>query len=110
MINLNNLAKYSLNQIDGQLKQAKKRYQIFRIWTFTFLAFTLAFMVVAIVSLTLYILHARGNYLMFYLTISSSVIFGIFLVLFLIFLALNIKQNLKSIKILDTYLKAKKYK
>ena len=107
MIELNNLAKYSSSQIEGMLKQHKRirsKYWILVIIFSTLMSVTAA---LAIIASCLYAFKYNGNYAMYYLSISSSIIFGVFLILFFVFFALHHQQNIVIRKI-NAYLKNQK--
>lgn len=108
MIELNNLAKYSNSQIEGELKQVKRLRAKYWLYVVIFVTFASVLTAVAIVSTCLYVFHYH-NEATEYLAVASGTAAVVFWVLFFIYFALNMKEN-KTVKVLDTYLKNNKKK
>ncbi len=109
MFDINKIDKYSLSQLEGELKQAKRLRAKYWLYVVIFVTFASVLTAVAIISTNLYCFYNSDLLLTMYLAISSGIVAVIFWVLFFIYLALNSRQ-LNIIKKLDTYLKSKKKK
>ena len=108
MFELNNLAKYSVSQIEGELKQVKRLRAKYWLYVVIFVTFASVLTAIAFVSVFLYAFYYFNSITM-YLAISSGTAAGVFWVLFFIYFALNMKE-IKTVNILETYLKNKKKK
>lgn len=108
MFELNNLAKYSLSQIEGELKQVKRLRAKYWLYVVIFITFASVLTALAIISTFLYVFRYLDNVTK-YLAISSGVCAVVFWVLFFIYFALNMKE-VKTVKVLESYLKNNKKK
>ncbi|MCQ2794590.1 MAG: hypothetical protein MJ214_00010 [Bacilli bacterium] len=108
MFELNNLAKYSKSQIEGELKQDKRLRAKYWLYVVIFVTFASVLTAIAIISTNLYCFYYLNNITM-YLAITSGTCAVVFWILFFIYFALNMKEG-KVIKILESYLKNNKKK
>lgn len=108
MFELNNLAKYSSSQIEGELKQVKRLRAKYWLYVVIFVTFASVLTAIAIISTNLYIFYYLNDITM-YLAIASGACAVVFWVLFFIYFAFNMKEN-KTVKVLESYLKNNKKK
>ena len=88
MFELNNLAKYSLSQIEGELKQVKRLRAKYWLYVVIFVTFASVLSAVAIVSVCLYAFKYTNDITM-YLAIASGTCAVVFWVLFFIYFCNN---------------------
>lgn len=108
MFELNNLAKYSISQIEGELKQVKHLRAKYWLYVVIFITFASVLTAIAIISTCLYVMYYH-NMATEYLAVASGAAAVVFWVLFFIYFAFNMKES-KTVKILDDYLKKNKKK
>lgn len=105
MFELNNLAKYSLSQIEGELKQLKRLRAKYWLYVVIFVTFASVLTAGAIASTCVYAFYySCTDDITKYIAVAAGVCAAVFWALFFIYFALNAKEG-KNIKIVDTYLK-----